>query len=70
MQYRSPNGLWRIGTLISAAQCRVYAAEYQRQANAAGTSLRRATALLALAHDWEILGDDMERYEAIIQTET
>jgi len=56
--------------MISEAQCRAYAVELERRAKAGDISIQRATALLSLAQSWEMLADDMARYEAIIKAET
>ena len=55
---------------ISAAECRFYAADCERLAKAHDISIERATALMSMAQSWEMLADDMARYEAIVESET
>ena len=55
--------------IMSEEQCRAYAADCLRLAKATDISLERATALMSIAHSWDMLADDMARYEAVIQTE-
>ena len=54
---------------ISAAECRFYAADYLRQAKAPDISIERATALMSVAQSWEMLADDLARYEAIVKAD-
>jgi hypothetical protein len=56
--------------IIREAECRAYAVEYARRAKAGDISIERATALMSIAHSWEMLADDMARYEATVRAES
>jgi hypothetical protein len=56
--------------MISAVQCRKYAAECQAMGMAADISIQRATILMAMATSWDALAQQTEWYEAIEKTET
>jgi hypothetical protein len=55
--------------MITAAQCRTYATDCQHRGIAAGISIRRATALLAMSRSWSVLANQVERYDAILKEE-
>jgi hypothetical protein len=55
--------------MITAAQCRTYATDCQYRGIAAGISIRRATALLAMSRSWSALANQVERYDAILKEE-
>jgi len=55
--------------MITAAQCRTYATDCQHRGIAAGISIRRATALLAMSRSWSALANQVERYNAILKEE-
>jgi hypothetical protein len=56
-------------TMITEIQCRTYAAECERLGVARGISSRRATVLMAMAHSWNMLAGQKERYTAIVAEE-
>lgn len=51
-------------------QCRAYAFDCQRLSAEPGTSLQRATALMAMALSWTTLADQTKRFDAIVKDET
>jgi hypothetical protein len=51
-------------------QCRTYALDCQRLSAESGTSLQRATALMAMALSWTTLANQTKRYDAIVKDET
>lgn len=55
--------------MITAAQCRTYATDCQGRGMAAGISIRRASALLAMSRSWSALANQVERYNAILKEE-
>ncbi len=55
--------------MITDIQCRTYAAECERLEEARGISSRRATVLMAMAHSWNMLAGQKERYAAIVAEE-
>jgi hypothetical protein len=57
-------------SMISVAECQTHAEECERLGRVADISIQRATALLAMAHTWEMLADEITRYEAIVMAET
>ena len=56
--------------MITAAQCRAYATECERLGKAPDISIQRATALMGMAHCWDMLADDTQRYDGIVRAET
>jgi hypothetical protein len=55
--------------MITAAQCRTYATDCHARRIAAGISIRRSTALLAMSRSWSALANQVERYDAILKAE-
>jgi hypothetical protein len=55
--------------MITAAQCRTYATDCHARGTAAGVSIRRSTALLAMSRSWSALANQVERYDAILKAE-
>jgi hypothetical protein len=55
-------------TMITEIQCRIYAAECERL-GIERISSRRATVLMAMAHSWNMLAGQKERYAAIVAEE-
>jgi hypothetical protein len=58
-------------TMITEIQCRIYAAECERLGIGRGISTKRATVLMAMAmaHTWNTLAGQKERYAAIVAEE-
>jgi hypothetical protein len=52
------------------SECRIHALSCQRLSAEPGTSLQRATALMAMALSWVALANQTKRYEAIVEEET
>ena len=57
-------------TMLTEIQCRTYATECEQLGIARDISIQRATALMALAHSWDLLAGQRGRYDAIVAEET
>jgi hypothetical protein len=55
--------------VISANECREYAAECRHLATAPNVSIQRAAILLALAQSWDELARQIEQYQGILREE-
>jgi hypothetical protein len=58
-----------LSKVISANECREYAAECRRLATAPNISIQRAAILLALARSWDELASQIEQYDTILREE-
>jgi hypothetical protein len=55
--------------MITSGQCRTYSTDRQNRAEAAGISVRRATALVAMSRSWNVLANQVDRYDAMLKEE-
>jgi|GEM_PF-2667762 len=55
--------------MISTTQCKTYASECQHLGTVFDISIERATALLAMSRSWNVLANQMQRYDAIRKEE-
>jgi hypothetical protein len=55
--------------MITSRQCRTYSKDCQDCGTAGGISIRRATALMAISRSWNVLANQVDRYDAIVKEE-
>jgi hypothetical protein len=55
--------------MITSRQCRIYSAECRDRGTAAGISIRQTTALVAMSRSWNVLANQVDRYDAILKEE-
>jgi hypothetical protein len=56
--------------MTTEGECRIHALNCQRLSAEPGTSLQRATVLMAMALSWVTLANHTKRYDAIVIEET